>query len=258
MKILLFDIETAPSKGYVWSLWTEMRSTEFIESDWYILCWSAKWLDSSKVHSSALTDFPKAYSKNKEDDKKVLQELWSLLDEADVVIAHNGIKFDCKKVNTRFILNGITPPSTFRVIDTLRVAKAHFAFTSNRLNDIGKYLGVGEKLKHSGFKLWKGCMESDTSSWKKMVSYCKQDVKLLERVYLKFRPYISNHPNVGVYNEGIRPCCPKCGSDKIYYRGWYHTNLSKFKRYSCRDCGGWGRLRVNELDKEVKKGLGTN
>jgi len=150
-KILLFDLETAPNTAYVWSLWNEVRSMDFVTSNWYILCWGAKWLGDKKVMTGAING-------TGENDGKIVKDLWKLFDEADIVIAHNAIKFDCRRVNTRFIANGLTPPSPVKVIDTLREAKKHFAFTSNRLNDLGEFLGVGKKIKTGGFELWKKCM----------------------------------------------------------------------------------------------------
>ena len=244
MKILIFDIETAPSKGFIWSLWKEVRNFSFIDRDWYVLCWAAKWLDSKEIMSSSLPEFPD-YNKNKENDRDVLLKLHKLLDEADVVIAHNGINFDRKKVNARFIYHGITPPSPYRMIDTLDVCRKEFAFTSNRLNDVGQFLNIGKKLDTGGFQLWKDCLDGDLIAWKKMVRYCKRDISLLEKVYLTLRPYISQHPNIAL--EADRPSCPKCHSHKINFRGYYYTNASQFKRFKCLSCGGWGKQRGNVL-----------
>jgi len=257
LNILLLDVETAPSKGYIWSLWKEVENFSFIERDWYILCWSAKWLEAKDIMSSSLPDF-KSYKRDPESDKEVLLNLWKLLDTADVIIAHNGINFDRKKINARFIINGIKPPSPYRVIDTLEVCRKEFAFTSNRLNDVAQFLNLGKKAETGGFQLWKNCLEGDRESWKKMVDYCKNDIILLEKVYFALRPFILQHPNLGVDEESLRPCCPKCASDNIHYRGYSFTNMSKFKRFCCMSCGGWGRLKLNILDKEKKASLTAN
>ena len=248
MKILLLDIETAPSKAFIWGLWQEVQNTSFIEKDWYILCWAAKWLGDKKVISSALPDF-KEYKTDSENDKPMLEKLWSLLDEADIVIAHNGINFDRKKIQARFIINGLKPPSPYRMIDTLDICRKEFAFTSNKLGDVARFLGVGEKMDTGGFQLWKDCLNGIKTAWQKMVKYCCTDIFLLEKVYLALLPYILMHPNLAL--EATKPCCPKCASDKIHFRGYKYTNLGKYKQFVCIGCGGWGRLRVNELPKKV-------
>ena len=66
------------------------------------------------------------------DDKPLLKGIRDLLDEADIVIAQNGKSFDVRKVNARLIQHGFQPPSPYRVVDTMLVAKKYFAFTSRR------------------------------------------------------------------------------------------------------------------------------
>lgn len=254
MKILLFDIETAPCVSHIWGLWQELKSTKMIIKDWYVLCWCAKWIDGSKIFSSALPDH-KSYKHHPECDKAVMQDLWDLLDEADMAIAHNGIKFDRRKVNARFIINNIPPPSPYKMIDTLRIARSQFAFTSNRLDDLGRYLGVGKKVDTGGFNLWIECMQGDKKSWKKMVDYCANDVRLLERVYLKLRPYMPNHPSVALDSTNDVLCCNKCGSKNIIKRGFTYATMGKYQRYQCNECGGWCKDGINlfsKLDKRTK------
>src|SRR5438270_11647207 len=129
-KVLIFDIETKPMLGYVWSLWENNVSLDQLHSDWSVLSWSAKWL-GDKPNQIMYADQRNA--KNIDDDKRILKQIWQLLDEADIVITQNGKAFDHKKLNARFILQGLKPPSSYRIIDTMIIAKKHFAFTSNKL-----------------------------------------------------------------------------------------------------------------------------
>jgi len=231
-KILFWDIETAPNTAYIWGLWNEVTSMDFIRDNWYVLCWSAKWLGEKKIMSAAING-------PGENDESIIKKLWDLLNQADIIVAHNGVKFDCRKANTRFIKYGLNPPTPSKVIDTLKEARKYFYFTSNRLGDLGKILGVGEKAQTGGFNLWKQCMNGDKKAWNKMVKYCKQDTRLLENVYLKLRPYMTNHPNIGVINGAA--VCPKCGSYNIQYRGYTITSANKYRRFQCQECGGWGK-----------------
>jgi len=251
-KILLFDVENAPNTAYVWGIWEQTISNDMIENPWYFLCWSAKWLDEKKIYSSALIDFPKAYKKDSENDEHVLKALWKLLDEADIVIGHNAKNFDIRKSNARFIMNGMTPPSAYKVVDTLAAARRYFFFTSNKLTNLGQYLKVGEKVETGGFKLWRECMKGNKTAWKKMVNYCKNDVVLLEKIYKKMRPYILNHPNLGVYVETDNLICPKCGSKHLRKEGFSYTTVGKYQHYSCKSCGGWSRGRKNLKETKVQ------
>lgn len=235
-KILLFDIETSPNLGYIWGKY-EQNVIEYV-SEWYVLCFAYKWLGDAKTHVLGLPDFA-SYKKNPEDDKQLLKALWDLFDQADVVIAHNGQSFDVKKVNARFLAHGMKPPSPYKIVDTKLVAKRYFNFNSNKLDDLGNYLGLGRKLDTGGFDLWKGCMSGDNKSWKTMLKYNIQDVVLLEKVYEKMLPYMTNHPDRNIIDETLHLVCNNCGSDNTHKRGYLTTRTGKWQRHQCRECGAW-------------------
>ena len=248
-RILFFDIETAPLLAYVWSIWTEVRDFKFVEGDWYCLSWAAKWMGEDKIMCKALPDYG-AYKKDIEDDSDLLKELWSLLDSADIVVAHNLKKFDERKINARFILNGMSPPSAYRCVDTLLEARRNFFFTSNRLDALGKMFGIGGKIDTGGFELWRQCMLGDKKAWNTMKEYNMHDIVLLEAIYKELRPYMKSHPNMGIYNpeEGV---CSKCGSTNIVETGKkVSTDVSQYDLYECRDCGAWSRGRNNTVDRK--------
>lgn len=238
-KILFLDIETSPNLSYIWGHY-EQNALE-VEEPWFLMSYSAKWL-GGKQETKCLMDYD-GYENALTDDVDLVNDIWQLLNEADIVIAHNGDKFDIKKLNTRFIFNGLTPPEPYRTIDTLKIAKRHFAFNSNRLDDLGEFLGLGRKIE-THKKLWFDCMIGDRKAWEKMKKYNAQDVKLLEKVYFEFLPWISNHPNLGMYSDEL--VCPKCGSDDIQFRGYSMNQTTKYRRFMCNSCGGWGRTTHNE------------
>ena len=240
-KILVFDIETAPLLAYTWG--TFNVNTIKVVRDWYMLTWAAKWYGKREVMAAALPDYKKAYAEDPEDDFHLVSSLWSLLDEADVVVAHNGNKFDIKKANARFKYHGMSPPKPFKSIDTCQIARQHFGFTSNRLDALGEHLGVGRKVDTGGFELWEGCMAGDKKAWNKMLKYNKQDVNLLERVYEELRPWTPRHPNLSQYTNSPNPTCSNCGSHKVYKDGLYRTNAGTYQAYECQECGTWMRSR---------------
>lgn len=251
-KILFLDIETKPSMYYIWSLFNEITSTEMQIEEWGILCVCAKWFKSKEVMSFALPDYP-LYKKEPDNDIEVLKAIHKVLDEAEIVIGHNLAAFDAKKLNARFIAHGIKPPSPYKIVDTCLAARKHFAFISNKLNDIAKFLKIGQKKHTGGFSLWRRCMHGDLSAWKTMVDYCKQDVRLTEKVYVKLLPYITNHPNMAVYMDTDNPTCPNCGSHKISKKGFAYTTIGKYQRTVCNNCGKWSKFRENLNKKQQIK-----
>lgn len=201
-----------------------------------MLSFAYKWQGDKRVTTKALPDYQN-FKKDKEDDSALIADAWKLLDEADIVVAHNGDRFDLKKCNARFIHRGLNPPSPYKTIDTLKLAKRHFAFSSNRLNDLGAYLGLGRKLPHTGFHLWKGCMSGDKTSWPLMRRYNARDVELLEKLYLRLRPWATSHPNLNSYHD--REACPTCESVDVQHRGIAVTTKLRYERLCCRACGHW-------------------
>jgi hypothetical protein len=174
----------------------------------------------------------------------VAKKLLDLLDEADIVIAHNGDRFDMRKANARFVYHNLGPVSPVKQIDTLKSARRYFMFNSNKLDNLGKHLGVGAKVDTGGFATWAGCMRGDMKAWKTMTKYAKQDVDLLRNVYMKLRPWMANHPNLNVYSG--ESCCPTCGSDDLQRRGQRYTQVATYQQWYCNSCGAWSRTRMVE------------
>jgi len=241
-KILYYDIETAPNMSYVWGQY-EQNVIEH-EREWYMLCVSYRWEGEKSTKVTSLVDFPAEYKKDPENDYHVVKKLWELLDEADIVVAHNGDRFDMRKANARFVAHGLGPISPVKQIDTLKVAKRYFMFNSNKLDHLGQHLGLGRKVATGGFETWAGCMRGDMKFWKLMVKYAKQDVDLLRNVYMKLRPWMTNHPNLNVYDGGSN--CPTCGSSNLQRRGQRYTQVATYQQWYCNDCSAWSRTRVAE------------
>jgi len=244
-KILLFDIETSLSRGYFFDLWKEGNIVE-IESSWYMLCFSYKWADQKKVHVSALPHFP-GYAKSPQCDKRLVTELHKLLSEADVVVAHNGDRFDIRKANARFIAHGLTPPTPYKTVDTLKIARRYFKFDSNRLDDLGHYLGVGRKKPTTGKALWLGAMNGDLRCWQQMSDYCRQDTALLARVYNRLKAWHKTHPDLTLYTRA--EACPVCQSAKLQRDGYEYLRTGKRQRMACAACGH--KFKTGSLIKDA-------
>jgi len=246
-KILIFDIETAPLEVYSWSLWPKFIDHGQVIQDWTVLTWSAKWLDEPHMMNASVSpDSPR-------DDFDVCEQLWQLLDEADIVVAHNGDKFDLKRMNTRFFLLGLPEPSHYRSVDTLKVAKRRFNFTSNRLDYISKMTGGPGKVSHEGFSMWKKCLMGDADALRAMQEYNDGDVIELERVYKEMRGWDNRHPNLGMYSDS-EEVCPNCGSDNLEATGrFYTTQTQKYATFRCGDCGKISRSRASTTVESPKR-----
>lgn len=221
-KVLLLDIETSPLISYTWGLY-EQDVIERIKT-FTILSFAYKWL-GNKVQVEACDN---------QSERQLLKKLHTILSDADVVIAHNGDSFDIPKINARFMVHKMIPPSPYLTIDTKKAAKRVAYFDSNSLNNLGIDMGEGEKVKHRGFDMWKGCMAGNKRDWRDMKRYNMGDVVQLEKIYLRLRPWIKNHPNL---STGIS--CPKCASVYLRRKGTRILGGVLYQRYQCKKCGGW-------------------
>jgi len=252
-RILLFDIETIPMEVYVWGLFKQRISPENIIKEWSVVSWAAKWLFEDGV----MSDVAKPQEAVDRQDARVLAGIHPLLNEADIVVAHNANRFDIRRLNARFIVSGFPPPTPFQVVDTLKETKKHFAFSSYKMESINTLLGLSGKIKTT-FDLWKRCVAGDEAALSMMRKYNKQDVLALEELYVRIRPWIKGHPNLGLFYEGNATVCPNCGSDKINWGGEYRTQVGVYDTYRCEACGAIGRNRKTTLDKKHREQLGVS
>lgn len=248
IKILLLDIETSLMSVLCWGIWEQNINIDAIVEDWHMLSWSAKWLFDEDILSDALT----SEEAINHDDFRISSSIWKLLDKADAVVTHNGNNFDLKRLNTRFIKHDMLPPRPYQSIDTLKIAKEHFNFSSNKLDYINEFLGLPRK-KDTKFDLWIRCFYGDPGALHEMELYNRGDAEILEDLYLRFRPFIKGHPNLNLWSEDNVSVCPNCGSDKLKWEGnHYYTYTGRYAQFRCGNCGANGRSRVLDLDKEKR------
>lgn len=256
-KIGLCDIETAPIIGATWGLWDQNIGLNQIQQEWAILSFCFKPLGGGR---NTIEYMDTSDREDPRDDSAVVQRLYEIMDEYDVIIAHNGKKFDAKKIRARFILAGYKPHSPVIIEDTLLYAKQVAAFTSNKLEWLSTYLSDLKKDAHTdfpGFELWKECLKGNPKAWKAMKKYNIPDVLSMEQVYMRLRPWVRGAVNVAnqIGDDTMR--CPICGSDNIRQEGDAYTQTGQYKRYHCMEdnCGAWSRSRYTINSTTKRKSL---
>ena len=249
-KILLLDIETAPILATIWRLWKQVVDTKQVLSDWYILSYSAKWLYGDTMISSGLT----TNELLNQDDSRLLVELNLLLDNADIVITYNGTRFDLPKINTRFLLHNLMMPGKYQHIDLFKVVKEKFSFSSNSLAYVCRQLGLEQKGE-SKYEWWQRAYFGDEEAMELLREYNNQDVIALEDLYLKLRPWVTNHPNLALYSEVIEAKCGVCGSKNLRPHGYSLTAVGKYPVHRCMSCDALLRERRSVLTRTENKQL---
>ena len=229
MRLLVLDIETSPSLVYTWGLFDQTIGISQVVKPTEVICFAAQFVGEKKMHFASVYHDGKA---------GMVDLLWSLFDDADVVIGYNSKGFDVKHIQREFLEMGLHRPTPFQQVDLFHVVKQNFRFLSNKLDWVSQRLDIGHKAHHEGFGLWEKCLANDDAAWARMKRYNIQDVKLTMDLYLNLRPWITTHPNVAL-DSGTLAACPTCGSDALTKRGFHRTRVSTFQRFCCTNCGSY-------------------
>lgn len=238
IKRLFVDIETSPNVAYIWRPGHKLSidySNIVEERQIITVCW--KWQGDNYVSS---IDWG-----SKQDDAKIVKKVIPLLEEADEVVAHNGGKFDIPWIRGRALFHRIPMSPKVQIVDTLTLARRYFNLNSNRLDYIGKYLGLEGKIG-TDYSLWKRVMAGENAALREMVTYCKRDVELLEEMWDIVSPYFPPR----THSTGNRGECPECGSGNLTVNKRRVTSAGhKQVQLVCGDCGKYHTMPAKKWDK---------
>lgn len=240
LKILTLDIETMPGTAFFWDVREQYIPPERIITEKSTATFAAKWLGDDKVEFRS--DFHDGHV-------EMVNRAHALLSEADGVVTYNGDRFDLPHLNLEFLRNGLTPPSPYKSVDLLKTIRRKFNFSSNRLQNVSQRLGIGQKVEHEGFALWRKCMAGDPDAWKRMRAYNMGDVQLTEDLYIDILPWIEGHPSYAAFTTA--DVCTNCGSEELEPKGYYRTKTGTYTRYQCHHCGHWQRATRRSFRTEI-------
>lgn len=221
-KILIYDLETSPNIGWFWRAgYKQNIQPNQILKERAIICVSYKWLGEDQVYN--LT-----WDKN-QDDKFLIEQFVEVLNEADMIVAHNGERFDIKWFKTRALYHRIPTLPNYKQFDTLKVAKSKLYLNSNRLDYIAKFLGYEGKISTTP-NLWHEVVTlNNRESLKDMLDYCDEDVRQLEKVYNELK-YLDNPKfHAGVLDGKVKETSPINGNTNIKHVKSITTNSGTIK-----------------------------
>ena len=129
MKVAVFDLEMGGFKA----------------DSSILLCCSIKEY-GSKVVKTLRADSYKSWKLNRTNEKEFIADVLTALDEYDILIAHNGNRFDKKYLNAKAIQYGLRPTLRFKkLIDPCGLAWRHLALGRNSLAALIDYLQIPVK-----------------------------------------------------------------------------------------------------------------
>lgn len=247
-RVLVLDCETAPMIAYVWGRRDQNIATNQIKNDWHLMSYACKWL-GTPAYATFYSD--QRNEKHIENDKALLEELWVMLDSADILITQNGKNFDSRKINARFIEHGMTPPSPYKHLDTYQIVRRVADFSSNSLEFLtSKLCTKYKKLTHAkypGMTLWKECLAGNMKAWDEMKKYNIHDVLATEELYMKLRAWAPANAPKPYQVSDVTKQCGVCGTTGLLNaRGHGCNKKGIYQKYQCQKCGSWQSGPVQE------------
>lgn len=223
-RVLIYDIETSPNIGWFWRAGYKLNiPASNIIKERAIICVSYKWLDEDQVYN--LT-----WDRN-QCDKFLVEQFIEVLNEADLIVAHNGDRFDLKWLRTRALIHRVhyNMLPNYKAFDTLKVAKAKLYANSNRLDYLAKIMGY-EGKNHTTIALWTDIMFKKCKvAMNIMLEYCDEDVRQLEKVYKDLRYLDNPRLHLGVMQGKTKQTSPITGSVNIKHIKAITTNRGTIK-----------------------------
>lgn len=207
-RILIYDIETSPNIGWFWRAgYKQNIQPNQILKERAVICVSYKWYGEDQVYN---LNWDKDMN-----DKFLIEQFVDVLNEADLIVAHNGDRFDIKWLRTRALYHRIPMLPNYKQFDTLKVAKSKLYLNSNRLDYISKLLGFEGKISTTP-DLWnKITILNDRDAMKTMLEYCDEDVRQLEKVYNELKYLDNPRIHAGVLQGKVKQTSPINGSVDI-------------------------------------------
>lgn len=243
LKILALDIETMPALVWTYDLFRPFISHKQIVEPSRISCFSYQWYGDKSVK------FASEYHNGR---SEMLDLLWKLMDDADVILGYNTKRFDTPWVLGELMVEGRTKPSPVKHIDLYQVMRSNTRFLSRKLDYVSSRLLDDKKIDVNTMTLAIECASSDpevaAKAWAKMKRYSLKDTKLMFPLFERVRSYVKMpHP---INSDGYS--CHACGSHALQRRGREKTLNGSYQRLWCTSCGSWSRGTERQSDTEIR------
>lgn len=236
-RILTLDLERVPGRfaSDFWDLndFKNRRIHPNDVSEWpRTICAAWRWRGERKIGFAAEWD----------DGATAMHEVfWHLYDEADIVVGHNLDAFDTAKLRSGWLEGGFLPPSPWKSVDTLKVARQVFGFESNTLDALCKRLNIQAKVDKYDPNVAKAALAGDARAQRRLKRYNQGDIVATEALYERLLGWQKNPPNMNLWSGDEELRCIACESTNLQLRGEAVALAQSYSRYQCTDCGKWGR-----------------
>lgn len=165
-----------------------------------ILCACVMTYDPQEIRTFRADEYPSWREGRRSDDHDITAELMAYLEEFDILIAHNGVKYDLPFLRTRALQYGLPPLQPMKIVDPVLSARRQLRLQSNSLDSIAKHLDAPFQKTPLEPRVWaRAMMDNDTDAMNLIVEHCIADVQVLDYVAHSMRGYIKTIDSIGSF-----------------------------------------------------------
>lgn len=236
LKVLYFDVETSPCLAYVWGCGKQFVAAKQLKKERKIIS-IGYMFNNDKTVKVLKMDMTK-HNINKFDDsadKEMLKKFVKVYNSANLVVGHNGRRFDRARIRARLVKFGLPDLDMSIPFDDSYTMTKEIDFTSHKLDHLGRYLQTGQK-DQIDYEIWTKVMTGSRKALIEMCEYMKTDVIRLRDAYKRLKPYAKSKLNLSAFHDKAE-MCPSCGSNNFIKNSIRYTNSGQYQAYLCKDCG---------------------
>lgn len=149
-----------------------------------MLCWCVCLYDTQKEGPGKVKTFTIGnYKHRRWDDKALVEAIRDDIQQYDLIVSWNGIKFDVPFLNTRLKYWGLKEVKVKRHKDLLYTSRYKLRLSNNKLDTVAKYLGCKVHKTSVDPARWTMALGGHHKSYQYIIDHCQRDVKVLAEVY---------------------------------------------------------------------------
>lgn len=157
-----------------------------------ILCGCIKSSKQKKIITIRTDDTNPDWGTGKRgNDRETVKQIAEVLEDHDVLVAHNGSRFDMPFLRTRMARWKMRRLPDIKIVDPLSIAWRKLRLTRNSLGNIADHIGIEDKKTPLDMSVWMDAILNGTrASMNKIVEHCEADVVVLAGVLELVKPYV--------------------------------------------------------------------
>jgi len=152
--------------------------------------------DRKKPWANLQTFILRDYDNTRWDDKSLAMAWRNSLEDYDIAVTWNGIRFDVPFLETRCRRWSLKSPAIPRHKDLLYTARYKMRLHANKLDDVAEHLQIERKYHVKKTRMeperWTMALGGHKPSYNYIITHCQNDVKVLACIWEEIKHLVTN------------------------------------------------------------------